>query len=40
LLVEEIGIDPKIISVRGEGISRRFEKKILTKEDILFTGSE
>jgi outer membrane protein OmpA-like peptidoglycan-associated protein len=31
LLVEEIGIDPKIISVRGEGVSRKFEQKDLNR---------
>jgi flagellar motor protein MotB len=36
LLVEEIGIDPKIISVRGEGISRRFEKKDLNRRVDIF----
>lgn len=36
LLVEEIGIDPKIISVRGEGISRRFEQKDLNRRVDIF----
>ena len=36
LLVEEIGIDPKIISVRGEGLSRRFEKKDLNRRVDIF----
>jgi len=36
LLVEEIGIDPKIISVRGEGISRRYEQKDLNRRVDIF----
>ncbi len=31
MLANDIGIDPKIIYVRGEGISRRFEKKELNR---------
>ncbi|MCX6207143.1 MAG: OmpA family protein [Bacteroidetes bacterium] len=36
LLVEEIGIDPKIISVRGEGISRKYEQKDLNRRVDIF----
>jgi outer membrane protein OmpA-like peptidoglycan-associated protein len=36
LLVEEIGIDPKIISVRGEGVSRKYEQKDLNRRVDIF----